>query len=171
MTIKIAAIVAMADNNVIGKDNVMPWHISADLKRVKALTMGKPCVMGRKTFESILSYLGKPLPGRTNIIVSRSGFEAQGALSFTDVHDALDAAKEIAARDNQDEVIIFGGAQIYMETLALLDRMHLTLVHRDYEGDTYFPAFDKENWQETMREDFAATEDQPAYSFITLDRR
>lgn len=169
MKIKLAAVVAMSENRCIGQDNVMPWHISGDLKRVKAITMGKPCIMGRKTFQSILSYLNKPLPGRTSIVVSRGGFayDADNVIVVPDIESAVSAARDIAARDNQDEVIVFGGAQIYESLLSRLDRIHLTLVHGHYEGDAYFPAIDKDGWRETTREDH---EGDPSYSFLTLER-
>lgn len=145
----------------------MPWHIPADLKRFKELTMGHPVIMGRKTFESILDYLGKPLPGRKNIIVSGSGFNStySDVPVFPNVHSAIEAAKE----EGMSEVFIIGGAQIYQQTLKLADRLYLTQVHRDVDGDAFFPAIDLSQWQETAREDHL--DHDPPYSFLTLQRR
>jgi len=162
----ISAIVAMSENRVIGRDNALPWHISADLKRFKALTLGKPVVMGRKTYESI----GKPLPGRPNIIISRSGFQADGVKVYGSVFEALSEARILAGLQNLDEIMVIGGAQIYKETLPLLDRIHMTQVHQHVEGDAMFPVLAPREWIETFREDHAADDKNPAYSFITLTR-
>lgn len=158
----------MAENRCIGRDNRMPWHISDDLKRFKALTTGHPVIMGRKTFQSILGYLKKPLPDRKNIIISRSGFThdfAQEAPVFTAIADAITHAKTF--EDN--EVFIIGGAQIYAQSLDLADCIHLTLVHQTVEGDAFFPAYNPDEWRETTREDHL--DHTPPYSFITLERR
>tara|TARA_R110001592_G_scaffold144484_4_gene367638 strand:- start:6261 stop:6779 length:519 start_codon:yes stop_codon:yes gene_type:complete len=169
-TIKTSLIVAMAENNCIGKDNQMPWHISEDLKRFKSLTMGHPVIMGRKTFDSILGYLNKPLPERTNIIVSRSGYQTQhDALIYDNLGDAITRAKQIAHDQNKDEIFIIGGAQIYTQSLGLADQIHLTKVHQSVDGDAFFPYFDTEEWNESQRIDNA--EHEPPYSFITLTRR
>lgn len=165
MSVHVSAIVAASENNCIGMDNKMPWHIPDDLKRFKALTMGSVIIMGRKTFESILGYLGKPLPGRTSIVVSRSGFTADGAISCPDIETALEKAKEVAATQGLDEIFIGGGAQIYELALPYTDRIYLTRVHAVVNGDTFLdiPA----DWQETARED---RDNDPAYSFITLEK-
>lgn len=167
----ISAIVAMSDNYVIGLNNVMPWHIPSDLKRVKQITMGKPCIMGRKTFESVLSYLGNPLPGRTNIVISRQSYKHDGILSFDTLDDALNIARAIAEKDGQDEIIIFGGAQIYKESLPLLNRIHMTRISGEFEGDAFFPKLNEAEWEETERIDFPPENEQPAYSYLTLTRR
>lgn len=135
---RISIIVAMAKNRVIGADNKLPWHLSADLKRFKALTMGHHIIMGRKTFESI----GKPLPGRTTLIISRdTGYEAPGAK----VVHSLPAALSASAADS--EVFIIGGEQIFREALPLADRIYLTEIDKDFSGDTWFPAFSQTCWR------------------------
>lgn len=162
--IKTTIIVAMAANRCIGKDNKMPWHIPEDLKRFKALTMGCPVIMGRKTYESILGYLGKPLPGRMTIVISRAGFEnTHNVPVFSDVSAAVDFAKSYGK-----QVFIVGGAQIYEQTIGLADRLELTLVHRDIEGDAFFPEFDQSVWTEVSRDDYS--ECNPSYSFVTLNK-
>lgn len=167
--IKLSHIVAMAENRCIGKDNQMPWHISDDLKRFKALTMGHPVIMGRKTFESILGYLKKPLPGRDSIIISRSGYENEFAVPvYSSIEEAVSAAKDLAEKQNLDEVFIIGGAQIYSQSVDLVDRLHLTKVHRAVEGDAFYPETDDVEWKETSREDCLSND--PPYSFITLSR-
>ena len=155
----ISIVVAAADNHVIGKDNAMPWHIPEDFKHFKAVTMGKPCIMGRKTFESILESLGKPLPGRVNIIVSRKNYQHGGALTCKDLTEAIDQA----SKTGSDEICIVGGAQIYAQALeqGLVDIIHLTRVHQSPEGDAFFPVLGSE-WKESARE----THD--GYSFITF---
>ncbi|MFA5593446.1 MAG: dihydrofolate reductase [Micavibrio sp.] len=138
----ISLVVAAADNNAIGKDNAMPWHIPEDFRHFKAITMGKPCIMGRKTFESILAQLGKPLPGRVNIIVSRSNYQHGGALTCKDLEEAI----EQAAKTDTDEICIIGGAQIYAQALQnnCADKIYLTRIHKDVEGDAFFPALGPE---------------------------
>lgn len=168
--IKISLIVAMAENRCIGKDNKMPWHISDDLKRFKKMTMGHPVIMGRKTFESVLGYLGNPLPGRDNIVISRSGYENDFDVPVcADIETALARAKEVAAAQKVDEIFVIGGAQIYEQTLNYADCLHLTQVHRSVDGDAFFPAFSYGEWQEFGREDYL--EHDPPYSFMTLTRR
>ena len=169
---KIALIVAMARNRVIGKDNQMPWHLPEDLKYFKRITLKKPVIMGRNTFESI----GKPLPDRTNIIVTRNpDYKAAGCIVVNGLDQALqmvaDLYDTIAAPDDS-EVMIIGGAQIYEQSLGLADRLYLTQVQADVEGDASFPAFDRDSWQEVSREDHAASDNNPyAYSFLVLERR
>ena len=156
---KISVIVAAADNNVIGKDNKMPWHIPEDFKHFKSITMGKPCIMGRKTYESILNQLGKPLPGRTSIVISRSGYDHDGAT----VVESLDAAMETAKAETDDEVMVIGGAQIYELLLPKADRVYLTRVHQSPEGDAFFPELD-ETWQQVEGED------HDGFSFLKFER-
>lgn len=158
----VSLIVAAADNNVIGKDNKMPWHIPEDFKHFKALTMGKPCIMGRKTFESIVAQLGRPLPGRQNIVVSRSEHIYDGAIACASLPLAFEAAKAT----NPEEIFIIGGAQIYQEALEqdLVDKIYLTRVHQSPEGDALFPHLGDE-WTEKTREDHAG------FSFITLIKK
>lgn len=155
----ISLVVAAADNNIIGRDNAMPWHIPEDFKHFKDVTMGKPCIMGRKTFESILAQLGKPLPGRVNIIVSRRNYQHGGALTCKD----LDEAIEQAVKTGSDEICIIGGAQIYAQALPLADRIHLTRVHQSPEGDASFPALGAE-WKEV------SDNPQGGYSFKIYER-
>lgn len=155
----ISLVVAAADNNVIGRGNRMPWHIPEDFKHFKTVTMGKPCIMGRKTFESILAQLGKPLPGRVNIVVSRKNYQHEGALTCKDLEEAIDQASKI----DTDEVCIVGGAQIYAQALGLADKIHLTRVHQSPEGDAFFPALGAE-WTEESRDD------REGFSFLTYTR-
>jgi len=168
--ITISIIVAMAENNCIGKDNKMPWHISDDLKRFKSLTEGHPVIMGRKTFESIIGYLGKPLPNRKNIIISRSEYSTGHDITiYKDIDAALENAKITAQDQNLDEIFIIGGAQIYTQTINKADRLHITKVHKSVDGDAFFPLFNYDEWQETERID--NLEHSPPYSFITLEHR
>ncbi|MCB1529477.1 MAG: dihydrofolate reductase [Rhodospirillales bacterium] len=155
----LSLIVAAAENNVIGKDNQMPWHISEDFKHFKEVTMGKPCIMGRKTYESILAQLGKALPGRTSIVVSRSGFKHEGALTCASLEEAVSKAEDIS----EGEIMVVGGAQIYEQALPLAQRIYLTRVHQSPEGDAFFPALGTE-WTETARED------HKGFSFVTLEK-
>lgn len=154
----ISIVVAAADNNIIGGDNQMLWHIPEDFKHFKNVTMGKPCIMGRKTFQSILESLGKPLPGRVNIIVSRTNFQHEGALTCKDLTEAI----EQATKTGTEEICIVGGAQIYAQALAdgLVDKIHLTRIHNSPEGDASFPPLGPE-WVETSRDD------RDGFSFLT----
>jgi len=168
--ITISIIVAMAENNCIGKDNKMPWHISDDLKRFKSLTEGHPVIMGRKTFESIIGYLGKPLPNRKNIIISRSEYLTGHDITiYKNIDAALENEKITAQDQNLDEIFIIGGAQIYTQTINKADKLHITKVHKSVDGDAFFPLFNYDEWQETERID--NLEHSPPYSFITLEHR
>lgn len=161
MTLSIIA--AVSDNNVIGRDNALPWRLSADLKRFKALTMGHHMIVGRKTFDSI----GGKLPGRTLVVVTRDpSFGADGAL----VARSVDKAIELAHAD--DEIFIGGGATIYDETIHIAGRMYLTRVHADVEGDTFFPDFDDvTEWKLVDSEHYEADEkNEYPYSFLTYER-
>lgn len=158
---KIAMIAAMANNRVIGKDNKMPWHLPEDLRHFKALTLGKPVVMGRKTYESI----GRPLPGRHNIVISRQAdLSIEGVTTVTSFEDA-----KIAAGDCE-ELIIMGGGQLYAELLEQSDILYLTEISLDVEGDTYFPNWDDGSWLEVSR-DVAKNDKQMQYSFIKLVKK
>lgn len=158
---QIVLVVAVADNGVIGRDGAMPWHLSADFRRVKALTMGKPLVMGRKTFDSLPGLL----PGRRHVVITRDPlWRAEGA------EPAGSLAKALAIA-GPGEVIIFGGAQIYAEALPLSHRIELTEVHAAPAGDTRFPAFDRREWTETFREAHPAQTGNPAFDFVTLVRK
>ena len=172
----ISAVVAMSENGCIGKDNELPWYIPEDLKRFKALTLGKPVIMGRKTFESIYNRLGKPLPGRTNIVISRSDFVApedktgthSPVIACKTIEDALAAAHNIVEDSDIDDIIIGGGAQIYELAMPYTSRVFLTEVHAVVNGDAFLPVFNKEEWTETAND---LHEGDPSYSFRTLERR
>ena len=166
MSITVSAIVAMSENRCIGKDNDLPWHIPEDLKHFKKVTMGKPIIMGRKTFESIVARLGKPLPGRDNIVVSRSGFKAEGAIVCDNIESALEKAKSLAAEKGLDEIIIGGGTQIFELALLYTGRIYLTDVHMHVDGDAFFPPLGEE-WRETEREEY---DGDPSFTIRTLAR-
>ncbi|MDI5831868.1 type 3 dihydrofolate reductase [Shewanella xiamenensis] len=157
----IAMIAAMANNRVIGKDNKMPWHLPEDLRHFKAMTLGKPVVMGRKTFESI----GRPLPGRHNIVISRQAdLLIEGVTCVT----SFEAAKEAAG--DCEELVVIGGGQLYQQLLPQADRLYLTQINLDVEGDTFFPAWKNDEWQET--ESVAAINaDGLEYRFINLAKK
>lgn len=167
---KLSLIVARARNGVIGRDGGLPWRLSSDLKRFKSITMGKPMLMGRKTWDSLPN---KPLPGRKNIVLTRDqNFRAPGAWVFSDLAAALAAARAIAAADGADEVNVIGGAALYAETLPLADRLYLTEVDCAPEGDAHFPAFAEAAFREAAREDFpAGPKDDHAFAVRTLERR
>lgn len=164
---RIALIVAMADNHVIGNDGDLPWRIPADLKHFKATTMGKPIVMGRKTFDSIR----KPLPGRANVVVTRSDESFPDGVDVAgNIDAALAIAQQRATEADADEIMIIGGATLYEATLPRAERLYLTEVHQTVAGDTYFPAFDRDEWREVEREDRDDIYEAPV-SFVTLDRK
>ena len=160
---RIALIAAVARNGVIGRGGSLPWRIPADLHYFKATTMGKPMIMGRRTFQSI----GKALPGRASIVVTR---RADFAADDVDVAADLDQALTIAARHGGDEVVVIGGGEIYAAALPRADRIYLTEVHIDAEGDVHFPALDRAQWRELSRDDHPADGDTPAFSFVVLER-
>ena len=159
----ITLVVAMAENGVIGHEGKLPWHLPADLAHFKRITQGYPIIMGRRTYESI----GKALPERMNIIVSRTpGFAADGCTVVGCLDEALQAAGEVA------EVKIIGGAQLYQEALPQAQRIELTQVHGHVQGDTFFPRLDLTEWQQVAAEAHAADERNAyALSFLTLERR
>lgn len=164
---RIALIVARADNGVIGRDNGLPWRLSEDMKYFKATTMGKPLVMGRKTFESV----GRPLPGRTTIVVTRDrDFGAEGVKVTHDLDSAVRLAEEVAKADGVDEVMIAGGAEIYAQALDRAGRIYLTEIHAAIDGDARFPDLDPSTWRETAREDVDAPAGGYGFSFVVLDR-
>ena len=165
----LAIIVAAARNGVIGRGNSLPWHLPGDLKYFKRITMGKPVVMGRKTFESI----GRPLPGRTNVVISRNPrFAAEGVQVAASLDQALELAAEIAWSDGIDELVVIGGEQIYREALPRAQRLYLTEVHADIEGDTVLPPVRWEEWREVSRERHTAGgANAYDYSFVVFERR
>ena len=160
----IISIIAALDNkNIIGKKNGLPWYLPADLKHFKEITTGKPVIMGKTTYNSI----GKPLPGRTNIILSGDkNLEVQGAKVAHSIEEALKAA------GNAAEVMVIGGASIYKQFLPLANKMYLTKVYNDFEGDVYFPELNLDEWQEIERQDFKANgKNAYDYSFLTFHRK
>ncbi|MDT8397294.1 MAG: type 3 dihydrofolate reductase [Pseudomonadales bacterium] len=165
---RLSLVVAMAANRVIGRNNGLPWHLPEDLKYFKRVTLGKPVIMGRVTFESI----GRPLPGRTNIVVSRNpAFRAPGVQVVHDLATAQALCETLPGTDGEQEAMVIGGAEIYRQALPQADRIYLTEVHAHVVGDACFPDFDRNNWREVAREDFDATDANPhAYSFLVLER-
>ena len=164
----IVLIAAIADNGVIGRDNGLPWRLKSDLQHFRALTMGKPVIMGRKTFLSI----GKPLPGRTSIVVSRDrNFAAPGIVVAPSLEAAFGAARGDALRRGVDEIIVAGGADIYAQAMAAAARLAITEIHKSAEGDARFPAIDRNVWQESARsEQQPGIEDEAAFAFVTYGR-
>ncbi|MCF5899156.1 type 3 dihydrofolate reductase [Aeromonas veronii] len=162
---KISMIAAMAHDRVIGKDNQMPWHLPADLAHFKRVTLGKPVLMGRKTFESI----GRPLPGRRNLVISRNpDYQAEGI----EVVGSIEAALALLAGSSVEELMVIGGGHLYAEMLPSADCLYLTQIDLAVEGDTRFPAFDDGQWQRIACESHPADEKNPhSYSFETWQRR
>ena len=186
--IMLSSIAAMSQNRIIGKDNGLIWHIPEDLKHSKRTTLGKPIIMGRKSYEA----LGKPLPGRTNIVISLSHTTLQDA-SPTPVHAKMEAegkpvkpenndgpylvssidegitkGEGIAKDQGLDEIFITGGGEIYKQTMAIIDRLYLTVIHQDYDGDTWFPEFDWDIFNITTEETFNGP---PKFTIYTLDKK
>ncbi len=158
----LSIIVAMDRNGLIGRDGDLPWRLSSDLKHFKQITMGKPIVMGRKTHESI----GRPLPGRDNIIITRNhAYAAEGCV-------VLHSMQQVSAIYAGREVMLIGGAELYAQTLDMANRLYLTEVHAELAGDTYFPRWSRKDWHEIDRQDFNADEkNEHDYSFVVLERR
>ncbi len=163
----ISVVAALARNRVIGREGGLPWQLPGDLRRFKSLTLGHPVIMGRKTCESIRSALGGPLPGRTNIVVSRKAdFAAPGC----EVAPSIAAALELAAlKPGGEHCFVIGGGEIYRLALPLATRLELTEIDADVEGDTYFPPFSLDEWCESFRQ--PAADDVLRYSFVTYERR
>ena len=156
----ISLIAAMGRNRVIGKNNSLPWRLPEDMKRFKDLTLGKPVVMGRKTFESI----GKPLPDRKNIILTREkSYKSEECVVVHSVDEALRAAKD------NEEVMVIGGEQIFREFLPIANKMYLTFIEQDFEGDSYFPHYDKSEWKEAKREEHK--NEKYMLVFVDLERK
>ena len=166
---RLALICAMGKNRVIGKDNGLPWHLPGDLKHFKQTTLGSPIIMGRKTWESI----GRPLPNRINIIVSRSSeIKSDGVKTFSSLPDALELAEKSLMNIDSNEIFVIGGAELYKEAFPLARRLYLTRVDSVINGDTYLEGFDEEDWVEISREHFnAASSEGYNYSICVLDRR
>lgn len=161
----ISLVVAAAENNAIGKNNQLLWHLPNDLKFFKNTTWGMPVIMGRITYESV----NKPLPGRFNIVITRqTGWKADGVVVATDLQGALKNAEET----NCKEIFIIGGGEIYKQSIEIADKIYITRVHATLYGDTFFPVIDESKWQLTSNQDFAADEKHKyAYSFQTWERK
>jgi len=159
----ISLIAAMASNRVIGINNTLPWHLPADFKHFKAVTMGKPILMGRKTYESI----GRPLPGRTNIIITHNpSYVAEGCYVVNSIEQAL------TLTEDDVEVMVIGGASFYQQTLAIAQRIYLTVIHHEFEGDAHFVEYDESIWHEVERADYQPDEKNCyPYSFLTLEKK
>jgi len=168
MAARVAMIVALAQNGVIGRNNQLPWRLPGDLPRFKQITMGKPVIMGRATFDSI----GKPLPGRDNIVISRDvNLHIEGAAVVASPTAALDLARIRADEKHLDEIIVMGGGQIYSALLPQADRLYLTRVLADVNGDAYFPTFEIGEWTQIASESVSASGDNPyPFCYVTLDR-
>jgi dihydrofolate reductase len=161
---QIILVAAHAQNRVIGKDNELVWRLPKDFKHFKDLTMGHPMIMGRKTFES----LGKPLPGRTSIIVTRDRqYQQEGCIVVHSLQEGIDEAKKL-----DEEIYVIGGSQIYEQALPLANKMYLTEVKATPDGDAFFPEFSQEEWQETARKSFPKDDKHDyAFDFITWEKR
>ena len=158
----VSVIVAIAENYVIGDKNTLLWNIKEDMRRFRTTTTGHPVIMGRKTYESI----GRPLPKRTNVVITRGDSEFEGCLVAHSLEEA------VAMFPTDEEVFIIGGAQIYNQALPLADKLYLTIVHRNYDGDTSFPALDMSEWNELSREEFEHGEEfEHPFSFINYERK
>ena len=158
----ISIIVAIGENNAIGKNNQLLWHLPADLKHFRVITSGHTIIMGRKTFDSV----GKPLPKRRNIVITRQDIRIEGCEVVKSIDDAF------ALCQGEDEVFIGGGAEIYRQAMGKTDRIYLTIVHQAFDADTFFPEIDYQEWVETAHENYPADEkNNIPYSFITLERK
>jgi dihydrofolate reductase len=166
--IAIVLFAAVAENGVIGRDNALPWRLKSDLQRFRALTMGKPVVMGRKTYLSI----GKPLSGRTNIVVSRdAAFAVPGVAVAADLEAALAVARGDGLRRGADAIVVIGGTDIFVQTMPLADRLDITLVHARPAGDTHFPPIDPKVWREIERSEHpAGPQDDASFAHIAYVR-
>jgi dihydrofolate reductase len=165
----IVIVAAVAENGVIGRDNKLPWRIRSDLQYFKSLTVGRPVVMGRRTYDSI----GKPLPDRTNIVVTRdAAFSAPGVAVARDVEGALTIAREDAASRRADSIAVIGGTEIFRQTMPVADRLALTIVHAKPEGDVLFPPIDPADWKEVERRpQTRGPQDDCGFTFVTYVRR
>lgn len=169
MTIKIALIAGVAENGVIGNDQTIPWRVPSDMAFFKQTTMGKPIVMGRKQYETV----GKPLPGRTNIVVTRQrGYQPDGVLVFHDVDAALEKAREVAAADGVDEIMIIGGGELYGQLMDRADRLYITHIDLAPTGDVRFPAIAPEQWTVVdLPEVTPSPRDEASYRVKVYERR
>ncbi|RMT88894.1 hypothetical protein ALP39_00865 [Pseudomonas marginalis pv. marginalis] len=166
-TLPLSLIAALGENRVIGVDNSMPWHLPGDFKYFKATTLGKPIIMGRKTWDS----LGRPLPGRLNLVVSRqTDLALEGAEVFPSLDAAVERAEAWALEHGVDELMLIGGAQLYAQGLEQADRLYLTRVALSPEGDAWFPEFDMSRWKLVSNLENAAEGDKPAYNFEVWEK-
>lgn len=168
-TPRLALIAAVAENGVIGADGKMPWKLSTDLKRFKQFTLGKPVIMGRRTWAS----LGKPLVDRLNVVVTRDGrFAADGAIIASSLDEAVALAQDWARANGADEIMVIGGGEIYAQAIGRADRLYLTYVQASPEGDTHFPDVSPSIWREVSQESHPAGErDTAATRFVVYERR
>jgi dihydrofolate reductase len=166
---KIVLVAAIGENSVIGRDGQLPWHLRSDMQHFRRVTMNRPVIMGRKTHESI----GKVLPGRTNIVLTRDlALVARGAVLATSLDAALGFARSDAAKRGVDEIMVIGGSDIFAATMGMAERLEITHVHLAPEGDAYFPEIDPEVWEEVAREDHSAgPDDDAAFAVVTYTRR
>ena len=163
----VSMIVAATRNQVIGRDNQMPWHLPDDLRYFKQRTLGKPIIMGRKTWES----LGRPLPGRLNIVITRQAdLKLEGAEVFAEIEAALQRGQDWAVQQGVDEVMVIGGGQLYQHALPLAQRVYLTRIDLELEGDTFFPVLDAQQWLQTDAQAHPAQNKQPGYTFEVWQR-
>lgn len=169
---RLSILAAVSKNRVIGRDNALPWYLPEDLKHFKSLTMGHAIIMGRKTFESI----GRPLPGRINIVVTKqTDFHADNTIVVHSLNEAITAVSSGGNTADDCECFVIGGAELYRQTIALSQRMYLTEIRRAYDGDTYFPDFDRSEWRELSRERHFSPDKAPSelpleYHFVILER-
>jgi dihydrofolate reductase len=166
---KIVLVAAIGENNVIGTDGKLPWHIRSDLQHFKKLTIGKPVIMGRKTFESI----GKPLKDRTNIVLTRDlGLRVPGGVLATSIDAALETAREVATKHGVDEIMVIGGSDVFEALMPVADRLEITHVHASPGGDSFFPPIDPARWREQSRNEFpAGPNDSASFAVATYLRR
>ncbi len=172
MSVRLSILAAVAKNGVIGKNNALPWHLPADLKHFKSLTMGHMIVMGRKTYDSI----GRPLPGRTNIVItSQSSFQPAGVTVVHSLEEALGMKKSSDMPKDDGERFIIGGAALYQQAIAHSHRMYLTEIQHAFDGDTYFPEYNKDQWHEISREQHFTNQSENEtpieYHFVILERK
>lgn len=167
-SLTLSLIAAIGENRVIGWNNAMPWHLPGDFKYFKATTLGKPIIMGRNTWDS----LGRPLPGRLNLVVTRQAdLQLEGAEVFTSLQAAVERAEHWATEQGVQEVMLIGGAQLYAQGLAQANRLYLTRVELSPEGDAWFPEFDQDQWDKVSTLHNPAVDDKPAYCFEVWERR
>lgn len=165
----VSLIVAASENNVIGRNNDLPWSLPDDLKFFREKTKGAPVIMGRRNFESIISRNGKALPGRTNIVITRkAGWSHEGCVTVRSIEEAIERARA----ETGEEIFIVGGGEIYRLALPIADRIYLTRVHADIQGDVFFPEITSEEWEEVSRQDHGKDEQHPyPFTFLTYERR